>query len=102
MAKISAERLEVLIRGGDYATSEEIRKLAKFYRKRKYPTVAASAPWIMWNGGDCPVARGTLIDVQFRNGGEEYRVPALESDTTTFLFWVQHMSAMDIVAYRYA
>ena len=26
--------------------------------------------WIPWEGGDCPVAHGTVVDVRFRDGWE--------------------------------
>lgn len=33
--------------------------------------------WIKWSGGDCPVPKGTLIDVKYRDGAENYHVKAL-------------------------
>ena len=32
--------------------------------------------WIEWGGGECPVPRGTLVDVRYRNGEENHRVGA--------------------------
>lgn len=32
--------------------------------------------WIKWNGGECPVANGTLVDVEHRDGDIIYNQPA--------------------------
>lgn len=32
--------------------------------------------WIEWAGGDCPVAKGTLVDVKYRDGVEALGVTA--------------------------
>ena len=33
-------------------------------------TEPADDGWIPWEGGDCPVAHGTVVDVRFRDGWE--------------------------------
>lgn len=32
--------------------------------------------WKKWEGGDCPVEHGTLVDVMHRNGSKWYKQPA--------------------------
>lgn len=63
--------------------------------------------WIEWNGGECPVERGTLIDAKFRNGEETYHAKAgfryddggsNENYCTTD--WDHLGTDEDIVAYR--
>ena len=40
--------------------------------------LAATQPsyWILWEGGGCPVAPGTCLDVEYRDGERAYNVPA--------------------------
>lgn len=59
----------------------------------------AKRPWIKWEGGECPVPKGTLIDVKHM-GGEKYKkVPALGSYN---YHWNHRGYVGDIVAYRLA
>ncbi|MGL4756077.1 MAG: hypothetical protein ACRCXB_27300 [Aeromonadaceae bacterium] len=41
-----------------------------------YPAPDADG-WIEWNGGECPVSRGTLVDVKYENGITNVGVSAL-------------------------
>ena len=36
-----------------------------------------SCEWISWSGGECPVTRGTLVDVKYSDGGENTGVSAM-------------------------
>lgn len=61
--------------------------------------------WIEWNGGDCPVQKGTLVDVKYRDGEEVLNLKALEIDNgyvsdASWAFWRHSMSLSDIIAYR--
>lgn len=59
--------------------------------------------WIEWRGGECPVREGTLLDVRYRDGKENFCIPALTLMTgrdATIGFWSDHGSHVDIVAYR--
>ena len=61
--------------------------------------------WIEWNGGDCPVQKGTLVDVKYRDGEEVLNLKALEIDNgygsdASWAFWKHCMSLTDIIAYR--
>lgn len=60
--------------------------------------------WIEWTGGDCPVAKGTLVDVKYRDGHVERRLPANELHPSTrdasVAFWKNDGVDSDIVAYR--
>lgn len=63
--------------------------------------------WIEWGGGDCPVPRGTLVDVRYRNGEENHHVgaglsfcdagsnPDLNAED-----WSKDDASLDIIAYR--
>lgn len=75
-------------------------KLADFKLSGPADTVAeviadlagSEAGWIKWGGGECPVARGTHVDVRMRDGSE-YRRQICE------LGW-DRTGHTDIVAYR--
>lgn len=61
----------------------------------------ASTDWIEWNGGECPVAAGTPVDIRYRDGFVWDNVKALD-DVNTDEMWA-HESAFDvdhIFAYR--
>lgn len=64
-------------------------------------------PWIHWTGGNCPVEKGTLVDVRFRSGREAYGVRAniaergVPHDASRY-FWHDEGAPCDIVAYRLA
>lgn len=55
--------------------------------------VPAPDGWIPWEGGECPVADGKLVTVQFRNG-ETAR------DIAMACAWQHGMGTADIIAYR--
>lgn len=54
--------------------------------------------WIEWNGGECPVPKGTLIDVRHRDGEEFLDVAALID--LPCQDWEYDWSCGDIIAYR--
>lgn len=54
--------------------------------------------WIEWNSGDCPVPKGTLIDVRHRDG-EEFLGVAVLMDIPC-QDWEYDWSCGDIIAYR--
>lgn len=59
--------------------------------------------WIDWNGGECPVPEGTLIDVWFRIDGKcpiEGVNDLLCVDCSNNIRWSHTGSGGDIVAYR--
>lgn len=65
--------------------------------------------WIEWTGGDCPVAKGTLVDVKYRDGrsangvtaGTESGEPNHVSDNgSNAEDWSHDGVWADIVAYR--
>ena len=50
--------------------------------------------WIKWEGGECPVPEGTIVEVKFRDGDCEGGFPAGEAG------WAHEWGTADIVAYR--
>ena len=56
--------------------------------------------WIEWKGGECPVEKGTVVDVIWRNGTERAGVKALHIGGAGHRFWVADGMATDIIAYR--
>ena len=63
--------------------------------------------WIDWVGGECPVEKGTLVDVRYRNGEENHRVGAgIPFDDTgsnhyrNATDWENDGNLLDIIAYR--
>lgn len=59
--------------------------------------------WIPWYSGECPVPRGTLVDVKHRDGEVYRRVPAryaaFEGNGSAY-DWEHDGSVGDIIAYR--
>ena len=67
--------------------------------------------WIEWTGGDCPVAKGTLVDVKYRDGVEALGVTAgtllgdeghVSDNGRGAYNWGSGVSSFGIVAYRLA
>lgn len=60
--------------------------------------------YIVWNGGECPVAKGTKIDVKYRDGKSLLNATGLHytgmTRDTTESFWQNDDYPNDIVAYR--
>lgn len=61
--------------------------------------------WIDWPGGECPVPRGTLVDVKWRDGRIDDGIPAkishdLDSSKRNAISWQHHGKSHDIIAYR--
>ncbi len=65
--------------------------------------IARGGGWTTWNGGECPVADGTHIEVMFRGAPGDGDLCEVEDDwEPTRLRWSWHESlpAGDIIAYR--
>lgn len=65
----------------------------------------AKRPWIKWEGGECPVPVGTLIDVKYRDGYKQKGCPAGMGNTKfarVAIDWTHDGVAGGIVAYRLA
>ncbi|ELR0452786.1 hypothetical protein R3I46_004669 [Salmonella enterica] len=62
--------------------------------------------WIEWRGGACPVRRGELVDVIYRDGETLYGLPADKIHHTakdaSSAFWRHNGGPADIVRYRKA
>lgn len=59
--------------------------------------------WIEWGGGKCPVEKGTLIDVKWRDGKIDTEIPAkikLPSRDRQAIIWHHSGYELDIIAYR--
>lgn len=60
--------------------------------------------WIEWQGGACPVEKGTLVDVRFRDDSESLGLPAGESigpfPNAHQEYWERDDLPHDIIAYR--
>lgn len=60
-------------------------------------------PWIMWEGGECPVPEGTLIDVKHRDGHKQKGCPAGYTHAEFMrhaIDWTHDDAPADIIAYR--
>jgi len=73
--------------------------------------VADADGWIEWNGGECPVEKGTLVDVKYANGLINFGVSAMTNKLdknhvqgTAVSFyasnWDERLPISGIVAYR--
>lgn len=61
--------------------------------------------WTKWDGGECPVEEGVLVDVRYRDGQEKLGIPALQpvdGYNASHWFWMRDGMCNDIVAYRVA
>ena len=72
---------------------------------KKYESaLAASEGWIEWEGGECPVGKGTLVDVRYRDGQELSALPAngmtKGARDASYAFWHDDGNINDIIAYR--
>jgi hypothetical protein len=56
----------------------------------------AEPEWIEWNGGNCPIEKGTMIQAEFRNGARTEMHPCSGIDTE----WKHYKLYSDIIAYR--
>lgn len=59
--------------------------------------------WTEWNGGECPVSKGVLVDVKLRNGVEFDNQYARSNDGTSWAepaYWRHDGVPYDIIAYR--
>lgn len=59
--------------------------------------------WIEWGGGKCPVEKGTLIDVKWRDGKIDTEIPAkirCPSRDRQAIIWHHAGHELDIIAYR--
>lgn len=59
--------------------------------------------WTKWNGGECPVEKGVLVDVRYRDGEGRFSIPALIDVTgndASYAYWNNDNASNDIVAYR--
>ena len=67
---------------------------------------AKNEGWIEWSGGECPVPRGTLVDVKYLCGDVNRHIKAGEPDSsgsidTAFAVrWSKLGAEYDIIAYR--
>lgn len=65
---------------------------------------ARNEGWIEWAGGECPVEKGVLVDVRYRDGRQLIALSAndgtLNSRDASFVFWRNDGSEKDIIAYR--
>lgn len=63
-----------------------------------------SNEWIDWLGGDCPVEKGVLVDVRYRDGVEALGLQARQNVVgkrdAQQAFWDDEGKSNDIVAYR--
>ena len=66
-----------------------------------YPKVDADG-WIEWNGGECPVDEGTLIDVRYRDGHEQVGCGCgvWRSELYGTHYWLNSGGESNIIAYR--
>lgn len=85
--------------------------LAASMKRQKYEhpvehakRVADAEGWIEWPGGECPVEKGTLVDVRYRDGQELSALPANDiapsQRDASYAFWRNDENQNDIIAYR--
>lgn len=65
----------------------------------------AKRPWIKWEGGECPLPKGTLVDVKYRDGFKQKGCPVgrtLAEFERNVFFEANSDPSYDIIAYRLA
>lgn len=71
------------------------------YRLAVPARVNSNDGWIEWAGGECPVEKGTLVDVRLKNGRTVTAQEALKNNSfATYPFWRKDDAGGDIIAYR--
>ena len=100
----------------DYCSDFKLEKcddwIADVVTKQQYESALAASKavvghdeWIEWGGGKCPVEKGTIVDVRYRDGLEISAIPANDDVSESArdasrTFWRNHGSISDIIAYR--
>lgn len=88
--------------GGSSEVGQPLRKLLGIGRFDSLPKqkIESAAPliddenWMLWNGGDMPVAEGVFVDVHLREGKKFMNYAATEYR------WNHENTSQDIIAYR--
>lgn len=88
-------------------TEAEVEDSASEISREQYEAALAAKNdgWIEWGGGECPVEKGTLVDVKWRDGRIDDGIPAgvrhsLGRDKRYALDWRSSGFSCDIIAYR--
>jgi hypothetical protein len=91
-----------IVKVGNCKLNFDVVDLSK--RKQKARNVPTENEWIVWEGGECPVVEGTLVDVKYRDGVEVFGIRALVYDWNyerLATSWeTVYGGGFDIVAYR--
>lgn len=96
------------VSGAEFHTAKATDYAATIITREQYESALAAKNegWIEWGGGECPVPRGTLVDVKYRCGDVNYHTKAGEPDSagsidTAFAVrWSKLGAEYDIIAYR--
>lgn len=86
-----------------YFISEDKQKRYVITLRKVKKITTDTDGWIKWEGGECPVEKGTLVDVKYRDGRKKYSLPAMEQIETPDakrVYWINHSMGNDIIAYR--
>lgn len=84
-------------------------KFGSSYRELTLDQILGTEPdadgWIEWHGGECPVDKGALVDVRYRDGVDGMAMPALtfnivREDWRVCVNWKHENNPGDIIAYR--
>lgn len=100
----------------DYCSGFKLEKcddwITDVVTKQQYESALAASKavvghngWIQWDGGECPVEEGVLVDIRIRNGKESHGVRANEitkgvNPDASHPFWRKDGNGGDIIAYR--
>lgn len=86
-------------------TEAEVEDSASEISREQYESALAAKNegWIEWGGGKCPVEKGKLIDVKWRDGKIDTAIPAkikCPSRERQAIIWHHYGYELDIIAYR--
>ena len=91
------DRDDTLISSNRNVSSDEYRHLTI---DQVLNATNAGNPWRPHDGGECPVERGTLVDVELRGGGINQNCKIGESGCGATR-WEHHGDKRDIISWRY-
>lgn len=80
----------------DYSAPKSTDNSISIVTREQYETALAAKNdgWINWHGGNCPVDKGVLVDVRYRDMSET------DGDSAGQLYWGFDNETDDIIAYR--
>lgn len=102
-AQAAQAEADALFEHAGQCHGEIVVRLAELGWGAPVETLDDSNGWVEWNGGECPVAEGTLIDQRLRDGREYFGSKVGQfGNSTRPAFWRHDGDRAEVVAYRFS